>query len=117
VGLLIALGLNVVVPLDSFLGLPRIVQAIAAGALVLSPVLFSGVIFAVVFRRSNRPEQALAYNTAGAILGGLTEPASMLIGFKYLVIVAGVIYIGSWVLQGRRTRGSAMGMAAVAAPN
>jgi spermidine synthase len=116
-GLLIALGLNVVVPLDSFLGLPRLVQAITAGALVLSPVLFSGVIFAVVFRRSNRPEQALAYNTAGAILGGLTEPASMLIGFKYLVVVAGVIYLGSWVLQGRRTRSSTVEAARVAVPN
>jgi len=44
-------------------------QAIVGGALVLSPVLFSGVIFAIFFRRCKRAEEAIAYNTAGAILG------------------------------------------------
>ncbi len=97
-GLLATLVVNVMVPLRLFLGMPRILQALAGGALVLSPVLFSGVVFAIIFRRCGRPEEALAYNTAGAILGGLAESASMVVGFNDLLLIAAMVYIASWFL-------------------
>jgi SAM-dependent methyltransferase len=96
IALTAALLLNVFVPLSSFLGYSILMQGILAGLLVLSPVLCSGVIFAVLFRGASHPERALAFNTAGAIAGGLAESVSLLIGFKYLVVVAIVIYLGSW---------------------
>lgn len=99
--LLASLVANMVIPLDVFLGLPLALQGIAAGALVSLPILAAGVIFACLFRTAARPEQALAYNTAGAILGGLTETASLLIGFQWLLAVAVAIYLGSWLLEGR----------------
>lgn len=68
---------------------------VAAAALVLSPILCAGVIFATLFGKAERPDQALAYNTAGAILGGLAETSSLLIGFQWLLAVAAVIYLGS----------------------
>jgi len=102
IGLLATLALNLAIPLDSFLGLPGLLQVTVAGSLVLSPVFCSGVIFAMLFRMAERPEQAFAYNTAGAILGGLAEASSMLIGFKYLIGVAGVIYISSWAFGTQR---------------
>lgn len=98
IGLVITLVLNIAVPLDSFLGLPYAVQGIASGLLVFSPILCAGVIFATLFAKSPMPEQALAYNTAGAILGGLTETTSLLIGFQWILALAAAIYIGSWVL-------------------
>jgi spermidine synthase len=101
VGLLATLALNLAVPLDSFLGWPLLTRAIAAGALVLAPVFFAGVIFAMLFREAKRPEQALAYNTAGAILGGFAENISLLIGFPYLMAVAGAIYVAAWALGAR----------------
>jgi spermidine synthase len=107
IGLIITLILNIVVPLDSFLGLPYAIQGIASGALVFSPILCAGVIFATLFAQSPMPEQALAYNTAGAILGGLTETSSLLIGFQWLLALAALIYIGSWLLA-RRTYSSAI---------
>jgi len=96
-GLFAVLALNVAIPLDAFLGLPLLARAIAAGALVLAPVFYAGVIFATLFRHAEHPEQALAYNTAGAILGGFAESASLLIGFQYLVALAGLIYLASWL--------------------
>ena len=96
-GLLAVLALNVAIPLDAFLGLPLPARAIAAGALVLAPVFYAGVIFATLFRRAEHFEQALAYNTAGAILGGFAESTSLLIGFQYLTALAGVIYLASWL--------------------
>jgi hypothetical protein len=96
IGLFVMLGLNIAVPLDSFLGWPVLLQGVASGALVLSPVLCAGVVFAMLFSKAGRPEEALAYNTAGAILGGLAETSSLLVGFKYLIAIAGVMYIVAW---------------------
>lgn len=107
--LLAALIVNIALPLDSFLGWPQIVQGIAAGALVLSPILCAGVIFAKLFEKAARPERALAYNTAGAILGGLAETCSLLIGFQWLLAVAGAIYLASWVCRGRAVEKRASG--------
>jgi hypothetical protein len=102
VALLLTLALAVIVPLETFLGWPQLLQAIAASTLVLLPVLFAGVVFAMLFAKAARPEQALAWNTAGAILGGLAETLSLLIGFRYLTLVAAGIYAASWALASRR---------------
>ncbi len=98
VGLAAALALNFAVPLDSFLGWPLAARAVAAGLLVLAPIFFAGVIFASLFARAKRPEQALAFNTAGAILGGFAESSSLLVGFQYLILIAAAIYLGSWLV-------------------
>jgi hypothetical protein len=100
IGLLAALGLNLAIPLDSFLGWPRVLQAAATALLVLSPIFFAGAVFAVQFGRGKRPEEALAYNTVGAMLGGFAEATSMLIGFQYLLGVAALIYLASWLCWG-----------------
>jgi spermidine synthase len=107
VGLFAALALNLAVPLDSFLGWPLLARAAAAGTLVLAPIFYAGVVFAMLFRQAKKPEQALAYNTAGAILGGFAESASLLIGYQYLIALAGVIYLASWACAVRTTARSA----------
>jgi spermidine synthase len=96
IALLLLLALNIAVPLDSFLGWPRVLQAAAGGLLILSPVFCAGVVFAKSFSYAKVPERALAYNTAGAILGGMAETTSLLIGFQWLLAVAGLIYLLSW---------------------
>ncbi len=100
VGLLVALGLNAVIPLDSFLGMSRAGQIAASCLLVFAPILFAGVVFAVSFRRTDDPGRAFGANIAGAMLGGLAENASMLLGFQYLILVAVGLYVLS-ALSGR----------------
>jgi hypothetical protein len=94
-GLLLSLALGAVVPLDSLLGLERWLQVLASCALVFVPILFAGVIFGTSFRRSEQPDLAFGANIAGAMLGGLAEYTSMLLGFQHLVLVA----IGFYVLS------------------
>src|SRR5271165_3029240 len=101
-GLIATLVLNLAIPMHGFLGIPQAVQAISAGALVLSPILFAGVIFATLFRGAAQPEQALAYNTVGALLGGFAENISLLAGFNSLIAVAALIYCASWAVAARR---------------
>jgi hypothetical protein len=102
--LLAAMILNIAIPLDSFLGLPRALQGVAVGMLVFSPIFCAGIIFAQLFAKAEKPDQALAYNAAGAILGGLLETCSMLIGFQWLLALAALIYMASWVAGAGKAR-------------
>jgi spermidine synthase len=98
-GLLVALGLNIVIPLDFFLGMNHALQVVGSCVLVFAPILFAGVIFAVSFAQSAEPDRDFGANTAGAMLGGLAEYSSMLLGFQYLVLVAVAFYVLSAVLS------------------
>jgi Spermine/spermidine synthase domain len=93
VGLLVTLVLNTIIPLDFFLGMNRSVQVIGSCLLVFAPVLFAGVIFAASFKRTAEPDRAFGFNIAGAMLGGLAENSSMLLGFQYVVLVAILFYV------------------------
>ena len=99
--LFVALALNVVIPLDFFLGMNRSAQVVASCLLVFLPILFAGVIFAVSFGRSTEPDRDFGANTAGAMLGGLAENSSMLLGFQHLVLVAVAFYALSAILRPR----------------
>ena len=103
VGLLMTLLLNSLVPLDLFLGLNRSLQIISASLLVFSPVLCAGVIFAASFKRAHAPDRAFGFNIAGAMLGGLVENCSMLLGFQYLLLVAAIFYGLSALCAARST--------------
>jgi SAM-dependent methyltransferase len=102
-GLMTALALNVAIPLDSLLGLQRGWQVACSSLLAFAPLLFAGVIFAVVFDRSDRPDQDFGANVAGAMVGGLAENASMLLGFQRLTFVV-IAFYGLSALRGRRRR-------------
>ncbi len=107
VGLLLMLALNCVVPLDSFLGMNRILQIGGACLLVFIPIWFAGVIFAVSFDRSEDSDRAFGANIAGAMFGGLAEYSSMLLGFQYLVLVALGFYLLSALLGVSKQRWAA----------
>jgi len=92
VGLFVALLANTLVPLDFFLGRARTVQITGSCLLVFAPIFFAAVIFAGAFRKTERPDRALGINIAGAMVGGLAEYSSMLLGFQYLIGVAIIFY-------------------------
>jgi spermidine synthase len=100
IGLMLALVLNLIVPLDIFLGWGRSAQIVAACLLAFTPVLFSGVIFAITFERSSHPDADFGTNVMGAMVGGLAENTSMLLGFRLLTVVVITFYALS-VLLGR----------------
>jgi hypothetical protein len=92
VGLFVTLALNTIIPLDFFLGMNRSLQVIGSCLLVFTPVLFAGVIFAASFKRTPEADRAFGFNIAGAMLGGLAENMSMLLGFQYVILVAILFY-------------------------
>jgi hypothetical protein len=102
-GLLIALTFNTIVPIDFFLGMNRSIQIVGSCLLVFAPILFAGIIFADSFRRTANPDRAFGINIAGAMLGGLAEYSSMLLGFQYVALIAIVFYVLSALAYGNKS--------------
>jgi len=94
-GLFVTLVISTMVPLDFFLGMNRGLQVVGSCLLVFAPVLFAGVIFAESFSRTAEPDRAFGWNIAGAMMGGLSEYSSMMLGFQYVVLVAILFYVFS----------------------
>lgn len=92
-GLLISLIISALVPMESFLGMNRAGQIVAASVLAFTPIVFAGVVFAVSFSRVIEPDRAFGINIAGAMFGGLAEYSSMILGFQYLLFVAVGLYL------------------------
>jgi hypothetical protein len=99
--LLGSLLVNTFVPMDYFLSLPGASRVIASCATIFIPVFFAGVIFATAFRDSRKPDVAFGSNIAGAILGGLSEYFSVVLGFKHLLFIAVAFYCLSAILRPR----------------
>jgi len=97
--LFVCLVANCVIPMDIFLVDNLLWKYVAPCLLTMIPVFFAGVIFAVSFRASQRPDRDFGANIAGAVVGGLAEYASMACGFRYLLVIAIVFYALSSVFR------------------
>jgi len=91
--LIAALLVNALVPMNVFLSLPALERTVASCAVVFVPVFFAVVIFATAFRESRQPDVDFGSNVAGIILGGLSEPLSLVVGFNYLLLLAVAYYL------------------------
>ncbi len=100
--LILALGVNAVVPMDRFLALQGAARVVVSCLVVFLPIFFAGVIFAASFRDSGRPDVAFGSNIGGVILGGLSENASLILGFNHLLFISIAFYVLSALLRSRR---------------
>ena len=89
--------------MDVFLDLPGTLKVVASCAVVFIPVFFAGVIFAATFAKSRQPDIDFGSNVAGVILGGLSENASLILGFDKLLLLAVAFYFLSAFFGPRRT--------------
>jgi hypothetical protein len=95
--LVASLAVNIVVPMSRFLALPGWERVAGSCAVVFVPIFFAGIVFATLFRDSAKPNIDFGSNIAGAILGGLAESLSLIIGFNYLLGLAILCYLLSAV--------------------
>jgi hypothetical protein len=101
--LIVALLVNALVPMNVFLSLGPTVRTMTSCLVVFVPVFFAGVIFATAFRESKNPDVDFGSNVAGIILGGLSEQLSLILGFRFLLLVAIGYYVLSALLRPRRS--------------
>ena len=101
--LFFALGAAWLVPPASLLALPFGVRLLAASAVAFGPVFVANLAFAQRFRDTGDSVTAFAANLLGAILGGCLEYSALVIGYRNLLVVAGVLYVLAFVLYRRRS--------------
>lgn len=97
-----SLVVAILVPMNTFLNLPGAARVVISCSVVFVPVFFAGIIFGTAFRDSSAPDIALGSNVGGAILGGLSENLSLLIGFNNLCVLALLFYAMSAVCLRRK---------------
>ena len=102
-GLLAAIGCNYLLPLDRLASGGLLTRIIVAGGMTALPLLFSGIVFARSFSASTNPARALGSNILGGVLGGIVEYLGMITGLRYLLLLAALLYLLSW-LAVRRLR-------------
>jgi hypothetical protein len=100
-GLFVVLALDYLLQLQGLLQYGFWVQVGAAGIRVAAPLFFSGIIFARWFERTSTPAAALGANLVGAVIGGLLEYTSLVIGLRELYLLAIAFYAASFLISSR----------------
>ncbi|MDX9702717.1 MAG: hypothetical protein RBU23_06715 [Candidatus Auribacterota bacterium] len=85
--------LNYFFPIHMVLKYGMTAKFITAGILIGLPIFFSGVIFVVKFQQTDKRSIAMGSNLIGAMLGGILEYSSILVGFKNLIFLIILLYI------------------------
>ena len=92
VGLFVSLGINAIFPHTVLDGLPVAGNVLGSSVLVGLPVFFSGLVFSRSFAGVARPIEGLGANLLGAALGGAMENLVMILGIKFLGVLALIVY-------------------------
>jgi len=90
-GILLGIAFAYLVPFSRIPGPAAWVGSIAAVVFAI-PVFFAGLLFASEFRATESPAAALGANMLGAVVGGLLENVSLIMGMKALLLVAAILY-------------------------
>ncbi len=79
-------------------------KALVAVLLLCSPVFFAGIVFIRSFAEAGFQGEALGANLLGALVGGLLESLSLWTGTRSLLLIAYVLYAGSYLALRSRAR-------------
>jgi spermidine synthase len=96
-GIFISMLLSYAIPMQSLFFASAWLKAVAALAVLGTPVFFAGIVFIRSFAAAGFQGAALGSNLFGALVGGLLESLSMWTGIRSLLIVAGMLYLASWL--------------------
>jgi hypothetical protein len=99
VALLVALGIAWLVPPNLLLSLPVFPRFVIAIVVAFAPVFLANLVFARRFRDVAASNLAFATNLLGAMLGGVLEYASLVTGYRALLILIALLYAGAFMLQ------------------
>jgi SAM-dependent methyltransferase len=100
-GLFASLAVVWIVPNAWLLTLPVPARLALAVALAFAPIFCANLYFTSRFKEAANPTAAFAANLFGAMIGGCLEYLSLLTGYRFLIVVAALIYLAA-VLVGRR---------------
>jgi hypothetical protein len=97
--LLLALAVAWVVQPDLLLMLSIVPRFLVAVAVAFVPVFLANLVFAKRFRDVAASNVAFGANLLGAMVGGVLEYASLITGYRALLIIVGLLYAMAFGLQ------------------
>jgi SAM-dependent methyltransferase len=102
--LLVALlAVNFFVPIGRVTFDSRVAESIFYALLVFSPILCAGLLFGSAIARSTALTRDYGINLLGAMVGGVGEYLSLVSGFRALLIVIAICYIGAVAARSRES--------------
>jgi hypothetical protein len=102
VGLIAALLTLSLLPVSWLAVLPFFLRILVGTLFLALPVLFSGVVFIILWSRTERKDLALGSNLLGSLVGGIASMLSMQIGFSALMWLVLAVYLVVILLIGRQ---------------
>src|SRR5438270_1286127 len=102
--LLVALVVAWLVQPELLLTLTVVPRFVSAIVIAFAPVFLANLVFARRFRDVAASNLAFAANLLGAMVGGVLEYASLLTGYRALLILIAVLYAGAFALQRLQAR-------------
>jgi len=100
--LIAALALAWLVPQESLVGLPVVTRFLAGSTLAFAPLFLANLIFAQRFSGVETSGTAFAANLLGAMIGGTLEYVALITGYRFLLILIGVLYGVAFAIGLRR---------------
>ena len=99
-GLLVVSCLAIyLVDLSTFAFLPYPLKALIVGALTTLPMLFAGMIFIESFALAEHKDRALGANLIGALVGGMLQSLTFVLGIKALLLIVAGLYLCAWIAR------------------
>jgi hypothetical protein len=89
------------VPSSWLLSLPLPLRAVTAVTIAFLPIFAANVVFAKRFASTADPTTAFGANLLGAMFGGCLEYAALVVGYRGLLVLAGLLYVGALALLPR----------------
>jgi hypothetical protein len=100
--LLLALMVAWSIPVHALLELPTALRWVSATAITFSPIFLANLIFAQRFAATSSATAAFGANLLGAMFGGLLEYGALLVGYRALIVLVGLIYLAAFVLTPKK---------------
>jgi SAM-dependent methyltransferase len=97
--LLALLAANYVVPIGRVGFESRAVESLFYAALVFSPIVCAGLLFGSAIKRSTSLPRDYGTNLLGAMVGGVGEYLSLLTGFRVLLFLIALCYVGALIAR------------------
>jgi hypothetical protein len=103
-GVFVSLAVAFLIPNASHLTLPVGLRLIAAVVLAFAPIFFANLLFTSRFKDAANPTAAFAANLFGAMVGGCLEYLSLVLGYRWLLAVAALLYLAAVIIGQRQLR-------------
>jgi SAM-dependent methyltransferase len=95
------LALNFMVPVGRLAFESRVVESIVYALLMFSPIFCAGLLFGSAIKRSTSVARDYGTNLLGAMVGGTAEYLSLVTGFRTLLVIVTLCYVGALIARSR----------------